>query len=399
MVVMRSQLRPEDLPEPDDLALNSSHRLRRLILEEITAAGAISFERYMEQALYARGLGYYRAGAARFGAGGDFSTAPQMSPLFGQTLARQIAEILGHMGGGEVIELGPGTGHLAADALAELDRLGCLPERWRMLEVSGALRAEQERNLASCCGERLLKRVDWLEELPAAYGNSVWIANEVLDALPVRRFMRTSTGVYELGVRGDGERFVSAQMEADAELREAVNAIESRVGVLPQGYVSEVCTRLPGFIRGITDSLQCGVMLWIDYGYSRREFYLPERSSGTLICNYRHRAHDDPFIYPGLQDITAFVDFTALADALLSSGLELLGFAAQGPFLLGAGLPELVQQDIQSADERRRLTASQAVQRLTHPGDMGEKFKVMAAGRGYSGPLSGCRTADRRASL
>lgn len=399
-MIKRNHSRHEGLPQPDEQALSISLRLHQLLEEEIShAGGVISFERFMEQALYAPGLGYYRAGAARFGAGGDFSTAPEMAPLFGRTIAWQIAAILEHMGGGEVVELGPGTGRLAADALGELARLGCMPRRWRMLEVSGALRAEQQQTLAQC-GERVMARLEWLEGLPVASGNTVWIANEVVDALPVRRFMRTATGLWEVGVGLDGEGGLSwAHMPADEHLEVAVRAIEERLGALPEGYVSEVCTRLPGFINGVAAALHRGVMLWIDYGYPRREFYVPERAQGTLICHYRHRAHGNPFIFPGLQDITAFVDFTALADALLGADLELLGYTSQGAFLLDAGLAELARPEIESADERRRLAASQAVQRLTHPGDMGEKFKVMAAGRGYSGPLSGFSGADRRGSL
>lgn len=394
-----SPSQPSDLPGPDPQALSSSKHLRELLHDEIfCSGGAISFERYMEQALYASGLGYYRAGATRFGAAGDFSTAPEMTPLFSRALAGQIAEIMAAMGGGEVIEMGPGTGRLAADAIAELERLGWPPDRWRMLEVSGALRAEQERTLARF-GDDVLARVEWLEELPTASANSIWLANEVVDALPVRRFIRVANGIQELGVTSDGDNFAWTQLTADEQLTAAVNSIETQVGELPQGYVSEVCTRLPAFINGLSDSLQRGVMLWIDYGYPRREYYLPERGGGTLICHYRHRAHDNPFLYPGLQDITAFVDFSALAEAMQGAGLDLLGYAPQGPFLLGAGLAELVRTDIESTDERRRLATSQAIQRLTHPGDMGEKFKVMAAGRGYAGPLSGFSWVDRRHCL
>ncbi|MCG5529813.1 SAM-dependent methyltransferase [Halorhodospira halochloris] len=394
-----ARISPHDLPEPDEQALLVSKRLQQLIADKIAdAGGVISFARFMELALYAPGLGYYRAGAARFGAGGDFSTAPELSALFGRTLARQIAEIMAHLGGAEVIELGPGTGKLAVDALAELKSLGALPQRWRMLEVSGALRAEQAQTL-SCAGTDLLDRVEWLEQLPEDSEKSIWIANEVIDALPVRRFIRTDDGVLELGVANQANSFAWSRMAADKDLVAAVEAIESRLGRLPTGYVSEVCTRLPAFINGIAQSLQRGVTLWIDYGYPRREYYLPERGSGTLICHYRHRAHNDPFLYPGLQDITAFVDFSALADALMGAGLDLLGYAPQGPFLLGGGLAELARSDIESADERQRLAASQSIQRLTHPGDMGEKFKVMAAGRGYSGPISGFRLSDRRGFL
>ncbi len=388
--------------ELDAEALRTSEQLSRRIRAAVTeAGGALPFEAYMERALYEPGLGYYRAGAARFGAGGDFVTAPELTPLLARTLARQAAEILGHLGGGDVVELGPGTGRLAAEALAELEALDRLPRRWRLLEVSAALRQEQERTLAARV-PHLLGRVEWLERLPEGDGPpAVWLANEVLDALPVRRFVKRGGGFRELGVAATGDGLGWAEIEPEPALTEAVREIEARLEApLPEGYASEVCTRLPAFLRGIAEALPPGsVALWLDYGYPRREYYLPERRGGTLLCHFRHRAHDDPFFYPGLQDITAFVDFTAVADAALACGLEVLGYAPQGPFLLGAGLDACAEAAMAGAATPERIAVAQGVERLTHAGDMGERFKVMALGRGYDGPLSGFRLVDRRATL
>ena len=390
-------------PDPLDLdpqARETTRRLTQRIRSAIAeAGGALPFDRYMELALYEHGLGYYRGGAARFGAGGDFATAPELSPLFGRTLARQAAEILEHLGGGDIVELGPGTGSLAATALPELERLGALPGRWRMLEVSAALRQEQEQTLEQAV-PHLRDRVAWLEALPAPEHPAVWIANEVLDALPVKRFVKRGDAVRELAVADAGDALSWTEVPPDPALVEAVAAIERRLPApLPEGYTSEACTRLPAFLAGISAALRSGVTLWIDYGYPRREYYLAERHGGTLLCHFRHRAHDDPFFHPGLQDITAFVDFTAVADAAQAHGLEVLGYAPQGAFLAGAGLEGAAQERLEHADSRERLSVSNEVQRLTHPGDMGERFKVIALGRGYTGPLSGFRLADRRPTL
>ncbi|MFP4647589.1 MAG: class I SAM-dependent methyltransferase [Halorhodospira sp.] len=384
-------------PEALRVSAQLSTRLRAAIE---AAGGALPFEAFMDQVLYHPALGYYRAGAARFGAGGDFITAAELSPLFARTLARQAAEILDHLGGGDIVELGPGTGRLAAAALAELETRGQLPRRWRMLEVSAALRQEQERTLAAQI-PHLLERVEWLEALPASTEPAaVWIANEVLDALPVRRFIRRNDGIRELGVRLEGESLTWAELPPDPDLVEAVQAIEVHLGTaLPEGYSSEVCTRLPAFLRGLAEALPRGVMLWLDYGYPHREYYLPERRGGTLLCHFRHRAHDDPFFYPGLQDITAFVNFTAVADAALACGLEVLGYTPQGAFLMGAGLAQCAEEAMAGASVTERLRITNEVERLTHAGDMGERFKVMALGRGYTGPLSGFHLADRRGTL
>lgn len=392
-------------PEPDADARAVSRELTdRLRAAANEQGGSMPFETFMDRALYEPGLGYYRAGAARFGAGGDFTTAPEFSPLFGRALGRQAGEILDHLAqgeadGGDVVELGPGTGSLAAAALPELERLGRLPRRWRMLEVSAALRQEQERTLAARV-PHLLPRVEWLEALPELDVPAVWIANEVLDALPVRRFVYRSGGVRELHVAPEGEGWGWREAPPSGELEAAVAAITERLGPLPEGYVSEVCTRLRPFLVGLARALQRGVMLFIDYGYPRGEYYHPQRHGGTLLCHYRHRAHDDPFFWPGLQDVTAFVDFTASADAALEAGLEVLGYAPQGPFLLGAGLAEIGETELEAAaDDAERLRVSQAIQRLTHPAEMGERFKVLALGKGYDGPLAGFTMVDRRGSL
>ncbi len=378
----------------------TSERLTERIKTAIAeAGGAIPFDRFMDMALYEPGLGYYRAGAARFGAGGDFATAPELTSLFGRALARQAAEILQHLGGGDILELGPGTGRLTADALRELERLGHLPERWRCLEVSAALRQEQERTLSAHV-PHLLERLEWVEALPSDSRPTLWLANEVLDALPVKRFIKQACGLRELGVTTGAEGLAWTELEPAPELSEAVEQIERFLEApLPEGYVSEACTLLPSFLRGLAASLDKGVALWIDYGYPRREYYLAERHGGTLLCHFQHRAHDNPFFYPGLQDITAFVDFTAVAEAARAAGLEVLGYAPQGPFLVGGGLAACAEADMARASASKRVAIANEVQRLTHPGDMGERFKVMALGQGYEGPLSGFRMTDRRERL
>lgn len=392
------------VPEPDDEAKAISHALSGRLREAAEAAGgSLPFETFMDRALYEPGLGYYRAGAARFGAGGDFATAPEFSPLFSRTLARQAVEVLAHLGDGDtgqgdVIELGPGTGTLAASALAEMDALGQLPRRWRMLEVSAALRQEQEQRLRVMV-PHLMDRVEWLDALPDDGTPAVWIANEVLDALPVRRFVARGNGVRELHAAPSASGWQWLETAPSDALLEAYEALTTRVGPLPEGYVSELCTRLLAFIAGVAHALRSGVLLFIDYGYPKREYYLPERHGGTLLCHYRHRAHDDPFFWPGLQDLTAFVDFTAVADAGLAAGLDVLGYAPQGSFLLGAGLGTIAEVEMDGVGDADRMLVSQAVQRLTHPGDMGERFKVMALGRGYEGPLRGFQLADRRGTL
>lgn len=387
-------------PAPDETAIQSSVQLAERIQTAITAAGGvIGFDDYMQMALYEPGLGYYSGGAARFGKGGDFVTAPLLSPLFSRTLARQCADCLTVLEQPMVLELGAGTGEMAADLLAELAELEQLPQRYFILELSAALREQQQATLQQKV-PHLASRVEWLAELPPQPIEGVLLANEVLDALPVQRFKIQAEGVAELVVGQAEGRFVWQERPAADALQQAVAGLEAELGTkLPPGYVSEYSPQLQAWLASLAEILQRGVMLFIDYGYPRAEYYHPQRHMGSLICHYRHRAHDDPLILPGLQDITAFVDFSAVAEAGVAAGLDLLGFAPQGQFLLGAGLLDLVQEMAVEPGSRESLLLAQQVKTLTLPGEMGERFKVMALGRDFDAPLRGFSLADQRFRL
>ncbi|HEX5538482.1 MAG TPA: SAM-dependent methyltransferase, partial [Methylophilaceae bacterium] len=296
------------LPLPDTQALAHSRQLSALIRSEIKGAGgSISFARYMHLALYAPGLGYYSGGAQKFGSAGDFVTAPEISPLFAQTLARHAAEVL-RLTQGAILELGAGTGRLAAELLLELQRLDQLPQRYMILEVSGQLRERQLATLRQNLSAELMQRVEWLEHLPNAFDGLV-LANEVLDALPVHVIKTTQQGICEQEVLWNGDRFAWA----DKALPPGPLLEQAGKYALAQDYVTEICLAAPGLIASLAERLNRGVLLFIDYGFPRHEYYHAQRKQGTLMCHYRHYAHDDPFIYLGLQDITAHVDFTAVA--------------------------------------------------------------------------------------
>ena len=391
---------PHDrLPAPDPAAAAHSARLLEQIRVEITAAGgAISFARFMDLALYAPGLGYYRAGARKFGPDGDFVTAPELSPLFSRCLARQCRQILEALGGGTLLELGAGTGVMAADLLRELRALDALPERYAILELSGELRQRQHQTLAERTPE-LLDRVVWLDTLPDPGLRGVVLGNEVLDALPVERFRVTEAGPRRLAVSWNETRLDWMEGDEDPEVTAAVAGIEQALGwPLPSGYVSEYVPHLEAWLRTIAGTLAAGALLFVDYGYPRRDYYHPERAAGTLLCHYRHRVHDDPLILPGLQDITASVDFTAVADAALAAGLEVAGYTAQNYFLFGCGLMELLAE-ADPADTLRYLEQTRQVKLLTLPGEMGERFQAIALTRDLDLPLRGFTMRDERGRL
>jgi SAM-dependent MidA family methyltransferase len=378
---------PAVLPEPTPEALAHSQRLVGHIHGEIMAAGGwISFTRYMELALYAPGLGYYAGGAAKFGAAGDFVTAPELTPFFGRTLARVAVEVLAQLGGGDILELGAGSGRLAMDVLLELECLNSLPARYRILEVSPDLRERQQR-LLSQHAPHLLDRVDWLDGLPDVL-QGVVLANEVLDALPVHLLHWTGAGVVERGVAWREEGFVWEGRPM------GLRALASAAADLPvtAPYLSEINLAAPALIASLAARLENGLMLFLDYGFPRAEFYHPQRHLGTLKVHYRHHSLDDPFFLPGLADITAHVDFTVVAKAAEEAGLDLLAYGSQGRFLLDAGLLDLMSDMTPGTPDY--LRAAQAVQKLVQPHEMGELFKVMALGRGIEAPTA-CRRIDR----
>jgi len=385
-----------ELPAPSAHELEFSAKLARVIREEMAAAaGAIPFSRFMELCLYAPGMGYYSAGRRKFGAGGDFVTAPEISPLFGRALATAVAPLLTSMEGSEILEFGAGSGRLAIDLLGELERLGCLPARYLILERSADLKLRQQQAIGEQLPQ-LLERVAWIDSLPASGFRGVMLANEVLDAMSVERF------------RWDGERAALFHVgsEADAfvwQLADNSETPDRLAGCLDgldlaAGYESEINTSLQPWMRSVSESLQQGMLLLIDYGYPQHEYFHAQRSSGTLMCHYRHHAHTDPLLWPGLQDITAHVDFTAVAEAAVAAGLAVAGYTTQAWFLLDCGLEELLQQ-AGPADSTAYLKAAQQAKTLLLPGEMGERFKCIALTRDVDIPLPGFRLQDQRARL
>jgi SAM-dependent MidA family methyltransferase len=373
-----------------------SEALAALIRGQLAASGGwLSFERFMELALYAPGLGYYSAGSAKLGPGGDFVTAPEVSDLFGRCVARQCAAVLA-VSGGEILELGAGSGRMAGVVLRELAALRVLPERYAILEVSADLAARQREHLAKLPAA-LGERVVWLERLPERPLRGVILANEVLDALPCRRVSWGNGGVAEVGVGMSEEGFCDQSAAADEALIVACEEITAALPApLPDGYTSEVCLRLTPWVLSLARCLSRGLMLFCDYGLPRRHYYHPQRVSGTLRCHYRQRAHDDPYINLGVQDITAWVDFTRVAEAATEAGLAVGGFATQAAFLLGVGIEALVAE---ARDTRERVRLAGEARRLLMPEEMGEAFKVMALTRDFEEPLQGFALQDLRGSL
>ncbi len=379
------------LPEPGEQERAVSARLTDAIARAIGASGgAIDFSRFMGAALYTPGLGYYAGGRQKFGPGGDFVTAPELGGVFARLLARPCADILEAIGTGDLLEAGAGSGRLAAGLLTELERLGRLPERYYILDVSSELRARQA-DLLQRAVPSLAGRVEWLSELPKKF-RGVVLANELLDALPVERFRVTAGGVRQLQVGVEHASFVWRDRPADEAIRARLESLR-----LPDGYESEVGLAAEAWMRSIADALEAGAVLLIDYGFPRAEFYHPQRAGGTLMCHYRQRAHTDPLILVGLQDITAHVDFTAIAAAGTGAGLYLLGYTSQAAFLIGGGLEDIMADP--AMPDATRLRLANEINRLTSPAEMGELFKVMALGRGVSNPIRGFALQDRRGRL
>lgn len=385
------------LPEPTTEARTASAALRAHIATEIDAAGGwLPFSRYMELALYAPGLGYYSGGAWKFGAAGDFITAPEITPLFARTLARPAAYIMA-ASAPCILEAGAGSGALAAELLLELERMVQLPDEYLILELSGELRARQQTTLRERA-PHLCDRVRWLDALPQHFSGLV-LGNEVLDAMPVALVEwleddQAAPVIAERGVSLDAQgHFIWAHRPAQGALLAAAQALN-----VTAPYVSEIGLAAAAWVAEWGKRLGRGALLLVDYGFPRPEFYHPQRSGGTLMCHYRHHAHDDPFWWPGLNDITAHIDFTAMAEAGFDSGLDVLGYTTQARFLLDCGITDLLS-GLTGEGDRHYLGAARNVDKLLSPGEMGERFKVIALGRGLTRPLPGFVTGDRLHTL
>jgi SAM-dependent MidA family methyltransferase len=388
--VPRSILPPLSADEQQHSAAVAA-RLR----ETVAAAGGwLSFEHFMELALYAPGLGYYSAGSAKIGSGGDFVTAPEISDLFSRCVASQCAQVLS-VTGGEILELGAGTGRMALAVLESLAAAGVLPDRYSILEVSADL-AERQRARLSSLPASLRERVVWLQRLPEPPLRGVILANEVLDALPCQRFV-VGAAVHELGVSLQGDSFIERAAIPDAALTSALeNLLRELPQPLPSGYTSEVCLKLEPWIASVGECLERGLILLFDYGLPRSHYYHPQRVNGTLRCHFKQLAHDNPYINVGVQDITAWVDFTRVAEAGVAAGLDVTGFCTQAAFLLATGIESLVAGAVGVVEEAR--LAGEA-RRLLMPGEMGEAFKAIALTRDYDAALSGFALQDLRHSL
>jgi len=377
------------LPAPDADARAHGERVAAHIGAAIAAAGGtLPFDRYMELALYAPGLGYYSAGSTKLGAAGDFVTAPELSPLFARCVARQVEEILTAIRGGSVLEIGAGDGALAVELLSALGRRDALPERYLIIERSAELRARQADLLAERL-PALRDRIGWLDEMPAAGFAGVVLANEVLDAIPARRFRINGRTIEEGRVEKNHGRFAWRYLApTDPAWVRDVRAVIDPLDAPPaSGYVSEIAPLRDAWVAGFGERLARGALLLIDYGYPRREYYHPQRTDGTLMCHYRHRAHGDPLILAGLQDISVHVDFTAVALAAETVGLKVAGFTTQAEFLIACGVLDLASEWPPS--DPAFLALAQQLKTLLLPGQMGELIKVMALTRDLDVPLIG----------
>ena len=362
--------------------------------------GKITFERYMAMILAQPGVGYYVAGSQKFGAAGDFVTAPEISPLFSYALAQQCVEIFSTLKPSEkhILEFGAGSGVMAADILQELDRVAELPQRYYILELSAELKKRQKETIKNRA-EHLLDCVEWIESLPDKNFNGVVLANEVLDAMPVHRFYKDKSNqqcpLGEYYVSWTNGRFELSQ--GPFSNNELASEVLSLAEELPDTYSSEINMSASAWVVSLAERINRGVILIVDYGFPRQEFYHPQRAQGTLMCHYRHRSHTDPFVYPGLQDVTAHVDFSAIAEAANNAGLDIIGYTNQAFFLLGNHVEKYLQGLDSSKPEYMQL--SRQLKTLTMPGEMGELFKVIALGKLYNQKLQGFALKDDRIKL
>lgn len=377
---------PSGLPPPSPEAVAHGFLLADVILQAIEKnQGKITFEQFMELALYAPGLGYYSAGSHKIGAQGDFITAPEISPLFSYAVARQCEEILGLLNGGDILEFGGGSGQMALDILSYLRKRQALPRHYFILETSAQLQARQRETFEKCDPD-LLACVQWISSLPCNF-QGIMLANEVLDAFPVHRFLIQQKGVQEYYVEYQNNKFIWATHAPSSErLKEEILCIKRDFLSDARVYTSEINLRAAAWINSLNDSLAKGVILLIDYGFPRPIYYHPQRLSGTLMCHYRHRSHPDPLILIGLQDITAHVDFSFVAECAQKIGLAIGGYTAQGAFLLQCGLLELADIPLNTVE---RISISRQIQILTMPHEMGELFKVLLLSKNIEGEFLG----------
>ena len=384
------------LPIPNADAQAHSQQLALLIQDRISQYGGwLSFADFMQMVLYTPSLGYYSGGAKKFGVGGDFVTAPEISPLFAQAVANQVAQVLVETQG-DVLELGAGSGKLAVDLLLSLQALNQLPSHYYILEVSAYLRQVQLETMQKSLPEALFERVVWLDTLPVDFVG-VMLGNEVLDAVPVHLVYKPipadSQLLYERGVSFNGSFYWQDQPLASGEIFDLANAHE-----LPDDYLTEISPAAIGLVSSLGSSLKHGAIMMVDYGFSAREYYHPQRNLGTLMCHYQHYAHIDPLVYVGLQDITAHVDFTSVADAGEHNGLELMGFCSQAQFLMNCGILEIMSQ-VSPHDMARYAPLAAAAQKLLSPAEMGDLFKVIALGKGLNQALIGFSSGDKSHTL
>lgn len=389
---MTAQTISSRLPALDASAQQHSEAVVAHIQQQIDQQGGwITFADYMQMALYTPQLGYYSGDANKFGRAGDFVTAPEISPLFARAVANQISQVLNDSGG-DVLELGAGTGKLAIGILQQLNVLGQLPDHYYILDVSASLRERQQQNLQQSLPKAVFSRVRWLDTLPETMTGAV-LGNEVLDAIPVHIVCWRSGQWLERGVTYNQGLIWQDRPLQDLSLVQHIDSDQ-----LPDDYVTEVCPDAQGLIASLAAMLQRGLIVQIDYGFAAREYYHPQRSQGTVMCHFQHYAHDDPFIYPGLQDITAHVNFTTMAETALAHGLSCAGYTPQAQFLINCGILQMLEA-VSPEDNGRYLPAVAAVQKLLSPAEMGELFKVLALGKGLELPLVGFLQGDKRHQL
>jgi SAM-dependent MidA family methyltransferase len=387
------------LPIPSPEAQKHSQQLVELIQNKIRSEGGwIDFATYMHMALYTAGLGYYSAGSQKFGKGGDFVTAPEISSLFGQTLANQAAQVL-EITKGDILELGAGTGKLAADILLQLNKWDCLPKHYYILEVSDHLRQVQREQLRNKLPKDVFSKVTWLNTLPSELSGII-IGNEVLDAIPVHLVVRKETGWYERVVTLANQELEPSQQFAwmDVPLKEPVLLRTAEALQLQEGYLTELNPSANGLIASLAGVLKQGMLLMVDYGFSATEYYHTQRHQGTLMCHYQQLAHPDPLIYVGLQDITAHVDFTAIAQTGVDHGLQLAGYCSQAQFLMNSGILDAMTQ-VSPTDVANYAPLAAAVQKLLSPAEMGDLFKVIALSKNVEAPLMGFVRGDKSHTL